>query len=329
MRRGIGLLAVALFPACTSLPFPGAGGVALGKSTSSFPVAYSESSARGPEPAVANATTATTNPAATPKLSGLKQGAPQRAACAAIVGIERYRDLPAATGARADAEHFGDLARTTLGIPATNVRSALDEHATRTDVQQLLAWLSGCVSPGGRAYFFYSGHGSPDIKDGSAMLVPYDASATTIDATALELEDVYRTLAAMKAKEAIVFLDACFSGAGGRSVIPKDARPLMRIKEAEPTASLLTFASASGSETSSPAKGGGQGVFTKYLVEGLGSGTADIDGDGQITAAELAEWVAPRVTNEARDASREQHPKLSLGSGVGDAKNVAVVWGIK
>ena len=40
---------------------------------------------------------------------------------------------------------------------------------------------------------------------------------------------------ALKAKEVIVAMDACFSGAGGRSVLAKGARPLvMQVDPARP-----------------------------------------------------------------------------------------------
>lgn len=262
-------------------------------------------------------------------LAGLKGGTPQRTAFALVVGIDHYRDLPAATGARADAEHVAELLTTTFGIPEANVKVALDDRATKSDVTRLLAWLAGSVPAGGRAYFFYSGHGSPDVKDGSALIVPYETSAQAIDDTAIPLAHVYEELAASKAKEVVAFVDACFSGAGGRSVLPAGTRPLLRVKDAPPAAQLAVFSAADGAETSGPAAGGEQGAFTKYLVQGLGTGQADVDGDGQITMAELAAWVGPRVTKEAHDQSRDQHPKLALGSGLGSASDLAIVWGIR
>ncbi len=259
----------------------------------------------------------------------LKAGVPQRTAYAVIVGIDRYRDLPAATGARADAEHMASLLRMTFGIPDANIRVAVDDRATRSDVLQALSWLAKNVPSGGRAYFFYSGHGSPDVGTGSPLLVPYDANPQAIAETAVPLESIYKQLSSTKAKDAIALVDACFSGAGGRSVLPEGARPLVLLKEPVPTASLSIFTAAGGTETSGPAASGGEGAFTKLVLEGLGTAQADIDGDGQITLAELAEWVSPRVANEARKSSREQHPKLAVGAGVGDAKDVALVWGVR
>jgi hypothetical protein len=43
--------------------------------------------------------------------------------------------------------------------------------------------------------------------------------------------------------------------------------------------------------------------LTHFLVEGLGPGQADLDGDGQISLAELHQWLAPRIARAARRAT--------------------------
>ena len=65
------------------------------------------------------------------------------------------------------------------------------------------------------------------------------------------------------------------------------------------------------------------------MTTGLGTGQADADGDGQITMQELSDWVGPRVARDAKKDGREQHPALTVGSGIGSAKNLAVEYGLK
>ncbi len=215
------------------------------------------------------------------------------------------------------------------GLPAANVHLATDDPATRTDIQQHLVWLKSSVPPGGPAYFFFSGHGSPNESDGSAYIVPYDASVTAVSATSIALSDATATLSASKAKDVTMLVDACFSGAGGRSVLPKGARPLVRVREADPTPNLALFASATGAQISGPSLDGTMGLFTKYVVEGIATGQADGDGDGQLTLRELADRVSPRVSREAKKSQRDQTPRLAVGKGLGDAQNLPIVWGIK
>jgi len=87
---------------------------------------------------------------------------------------------------------------------------------------------------------------------------------------------------------------------------------------------LLT--ASGGSEISGPAPDGSGGLFTSVLLEGIGTAGADIDGDGQISLAELHQWLKPRVTRAAKRAGRDQTPMLVTGSGI-DPRNVIVTHG--
>ena len=256
-----------------------------------------------------------------------RAAAPQPAAYALIVGIDHYRDVPAATGARTDAERFAELAKKTLGLRDDHVRVALDDHATKTDVLGGLEWLEKSVSPGGRVYFFFSGHGAP-TPDASTFLVPYDGKPKNIAGSAVAMSDVMKSLARTKARDVLAIVDSCFSGAGGRSVLPPGARPLMRVKEEAPSAQLALFTASQGDEISGPAPGEAAGVFTKFVVQALGTGQADQNGDGQVSLQELADWVGPRVARDAKKDGRDQHPKVVVGSGVGGAQGFIVEYGL-
>lgn len=254
--------------------------------------------------------------------------APQPSSYAFIVGVESYRDLPSPTGARADARAFAQLAKQTLGIPESQIIVATDDRASRSDLEKHLSWLKANVPEGGRIYFFFSGHGAPDPSVGTPYLVPYDGDASSLTATALPLEDVLKRLAETKAKEVVAMVDACFSGSGGRSVLPEGARPLARVKETRPGAHVVLLSASSGSEISGPGTNGERGLFSEFVIAGLGAGRADIDGDGQVSAEELHAWIAPRVSREAKKQSREQNPSLVVGKTIGSAKNVILAHGL-
>ena len=69
------------------------------------------------------------------------------------------------------------------------------------------------------------------------------------------------------------------------------------------------------------------GLYSKYLLDAIGSGQADINGDSQISLKELDEWVRPRVQREARKANREQTPTVQLGKKLGASDEFIVAWG--
>ena len=126
--------------------------------------------------------------------TGLISATPQGAAYAFIVGIEKYRDLPSPDGARADAEAFAQIMKTTLGLPNERVRVALDDRATAADIRRGVKWLTDNVPAGGRAYFFFSGHGAPDPSSGTSYLVPYDGDPSSLVESAIGLKTLIDTL---------------------------------------------------------------------------------------------------------------------------------------
>lgn len=268
-----------------------------------------------------------TSPAST-KAPKLISGIPQRQSYALIIGVESYRDLPAPTGARQDAERFAELAKTTLGIPNDQIRVLLDDRATRGDILAELRNIEARVQAGSRIYLFFSGHGSPDTSSGSPFLLPYESTPQTLLDTALPLADIVQRLEATNAREVVAFLDTCFSGTGDRSVLPEGIRPLVPIQQPKPSTKTLILSAAQSTETSGTRADEPVGLFTHYLIEALGQAKADLDGDGQISMAELQAYISPRVAREARQLSREQNPSLYFPDKGSSPNDFAIVWGV-
>ncbi|MBI5533327.1 MAG: caspase family protein [Deltaproteobacteria bacterium] len=284
----------------------------------------------GSEPAGPGPRVATTAEPSTPApaTGNFVSGAPQPASFALVIGIEKYRDVPSPAGARSDAEAFARMARQTLGVPEANIKVAIDDHATRSDIEKQIEWLQSNVQPGGRVYFYFSGHGAPDASAGTPYLLPYDGDPKFLARTALPLSSVLKGLGDTKARDVLAVVDTCFSGAGGRSVLPEGARPLVRVKDAPVAPRLALFTASSGAEISGPVPGGSGGLFTRYLTEGLGKGQADGNGDGQISLQELGDWVKPRVTRDAKRDNRDQTPSVVVGSGLKSAGSFIIAQGI-
>jgi hypothetical protein len=286
--------------------------------------------AAAPVPAIAPAPAAAPAPApAPPPAAGFMSLQPQPNAFAIAIGIEQYSaNLPPPTGARADAQSFASMATSSLGIARDHLQLLTDAQATKGGIEKALAWAQGVVPPGGRIYFYFSGHGAPDASSGTSYVVPYDGDPKYIDATGIPIRDILSKLGQSKAKEVLAMVDSCFSGAGGRSVLPPGARPLVRVKEENAPAQLAFYSASTGSEISGPVPGGSGGLFTKYVLDGLGNGSADINGDGQVSLGELSQWVGPRVARAAKNDNRDQNPSLTVGRGLGTADSFIVEWGL-
>ena len=243
-----------------------------------------------------------------------------RKAYALVIGIEQYRQkLPTADYARYDAELVAKYLTSVMGYPEENVVTLVNERATNVDLAKYLEkWLPNNVEEGGSVFLYYSGHGAPNPRTGEAFLVPYDGDPAFIEQTGYPLKKVYEGLGRLKAKEIVVALDSCFSGAGGRSVLAEGARPLvMNLQSNLVFPKNLTVLSASaGDQISSTYKEKGHGLFTYFMLKGIKNEEVVAD-DGSLKLDDLFGYVKPQVERIARKQyNNEQTPQL-----LGAAKN--------
>jgi hypothetical protein len=223
---------------------------------------------------------------------------------AVIIGIEGYQGLPKSDYSYDDAKLVGDYVKA-LGFKPRNIELLLDERATKSAIEKTIkTWLLNKAKPDSRVFIYYSGHGAPEPKTGDAYLVPYDGDPNYLTDTGYPLKSLYDNLGKLRVKEAIVVLDACFSGAGGRSVLAKGARPLVMTTTALSVPfnmAVLTATQGTQISTSSPEKG--HGVFTYYFLKALKDGKKDI--------AEIYSYIKPLVEDDAKVLNVQQSPSLN------------------
>ncbi|MCX5796912.1 MAG: caspase family protein [Elusimicrobia bacterium] len=234
-----------------------------------------------------------------------------REAYAVVVGVERYRDIPAVEFAARDAQSVYDYLTQAMGFDPKNVVHLADERATRTDLATYLGpWLKDRVTAKSRVFIYFSGHGSPDPVTGEGYIIPYDGSPNYVQTTALALKQLYDDLSRLPARDVTVVLDSCFSGAGGRSLLARGVRPLVNVKLAVPGANSVVLSAAQGGQISGSYPEAQHGIFTYFLLKGLHGG-ADADRNGAVTTAELFSYLRPEVERAARLQHVEQSPALA------------------
>jgi uncharacterized caspase-like protein len=132
---------------------------------------------------------------------------------AVVIGIGAYREstIPAVKFARRDAEVVAKYLENLSGISKGNIALLTDANATKSDIEAHLEdWLPRRITPNSRVYIYYAGHGTPEPDGKRAYLVPYDGHP---DFTSkLLLARVQEALNRL-AREVVVLLDSCFSGA--------------------------------------------------------------------------------------------------------------------
>jgi len=222
---------------------------------------------------------------------------------ALVIGIEKYSRLPPARWAHHDAEAV-KRHLLALGYPERNIILLEGEQATRGAIQGYVEeWLPRNVGPNSEVFVYFSGHGSPDPKNGDAYLVPWDGDALFLKSTAYPLKGLYASLGRLKAKNVIVALDSCFSGAGGRSVLADGARPLVsHVAQTAAPERMTILSAASGDEITGTIDAQGHGAFTYYLLKAMNH--------GRLSAKAAYDELKPRVEDAARRQNREQTPLM-------------------
>jgi hypothetical protein len=222
---------------------------------------------------------------------------------AVVVGIETYSELPSAPYAERDAAAV-KAHLLALGVPERNIAYLAGSKAGRSSLEKYVEqWLPRLVKDDSRVYFYFSGHGAPDVKTGGSYLVPWDGDASFLETTGYPVKRLYEKLGALKAREVLVAMDTCFSGAGGRSVLPSGARPLMTQTEkfsVGPT--IVSLTASSGQQITGVEESQGHGAFTYYLLKGLNKQVRTVGG--------LYDYLKPLVEDAARRQNRDQTPEL-------------------
>lgn len=233
---------------------------------------------------------------------------------ALVIGIERYRQkLPKADFAANDAQKVTEYLTKVLGFPEENVITLLNDRALKSDFEKYFdRWLANNVEKDSTVFIYYSGHGAPNPKTGDAFLVPFDGDPAFIDETGYSLRKMYEALGRLPAPEIIVALDSCFSGAGGRSVLAKGARPLvMNLKNDVGLSKNITVMSASSSDQiSSTYDEKGHGLFTYFMLKGIKDDDV-VNKNGSLRINDLFGYIKPKVELIARKQyNNEQSPQL-------------------
>ena len=142
---------------------------------------------------------------------------------ALLIGVSDYQsNLPMLPGSRNDVQLIRELLVQKYGFDRANIRTMIDEEATRAGIIAALRSLSETAAPDDIVFIHYSGHGSqaPDTNDDEEdgqdeTILPYDSRMPGIaDITDDELNAL---IGAIESESIVVILDSCHSGTGTRS----------------------------------------------------------------------------------------------------------------
>ncbi|QDT14998.1 caspase family protein [Alienimonas californiensis] len=240
---------------------------------------------------------------------------------ALIVGVPDYADaaIPDLPVCAPDAKAVYDLLTDPAvgGVPKANATLLIGKDASRRNILKALNDLRA-VPQESTVFFYFSGHGAR-VGD-QTYLIPQDAEAAFLAGSALSQSELDRYLKAVPASRVALFVDACFA-AGLRTDPGRPTKAFAADAEAALQSftgrGRIFFGAAGADEEALTAPDKQRSVFTLHLLEGLG-GKADGNGDGVVTAFEVAAYLDGTVSAEARKRGGLHRPRVDIPADVVD-----------
>lgn len=254
---------------------------------------------------------------------------------AVIIGVSNYQDsrIPSLRYASKDARAFFDWLISPNGgkYAPSRVKLLLDEQATENGIRTaLFEWLSQALEED-IVTIYFAGHGSPQSpnKPDNLFLLPFDTKYDSVATTGFPMWDIETALKRfISAKRVIVITDACHAGGVGQSfdvarragrginVVPISSN-LQNLSKIGDGICIISASDDSQFSQESKKWGGGHGVFTYYLLQGL-KGEADYSKDNQVSLGEIIPYLSEQVRRATKNAQTPTvagrfDPALSIG----------------
>lgn len=229
---------------------------------------------------------------------------------AVIIANENYYTVSDVPYAEKDGEILVKYLTRTVGLPKEYVK--FYKNASYGNIAAALKHIENLSEAFGNdlnLILYYAGHGMPNEKTKSPMLIPVDGDAA-IPETCYDLDKVISTLGSLNANSVVVMLDACFSGTERGDGMLMAARGI-RIKsnQAEPIGNMVILSASQGDETAYPFETEQHGLFTYYLLKKLQ------DTKGDVTLGELSDYIIDQVKRQSVVSNGKlQTPHISVSS---------------
>jgi formylglycine-generating enzyme required for sulfatase activity len=148
---------------------------------------------------------------------------------------------------------------------------------------------------------YYTGHGLKDDLGQLYFAMP-DTNRSLLGSTAFAARFVNDLMSHSRSRTKVLFLDCCHSGAFARGMLNKADRAVHTAERFEGQGRIVLTASDAmqyAFEGDDLTGKGVRSVFTRFLTEGLTTGQADLNGDGEVDLDELYDYVYERVIIES------------------------------
>ena len=215
------------------------------------------------------------------------------------------KDAAALKGVLGSQDIGGFEVKTLLNARSALIRETLEAFFTDRSRDDLLLVSVSC-------------HGLKD-DDGQLFLAASDTKLDRLMSTGIDASWVNRLMDRCRSERIALFLDCCFAGAFSSGMTRRAAGETAGVKDQFTGRGMVVITASDAMQYSFE---GGQQVgeppgpspFTQALVDGLRTGEADQDEDGNVSINELFDYLERRV----RETSPSQTPTKSAVNQTGD-----------
>ena len=247
---------------------------------------------------------------------------------ALLVATDRYQDtgLSRLTAPASDAEQLAAVLRD-IRIAGFEVTTLYNEP--RDVVGSAIGNFYRDRRSNDLTLLYFTGHGVKD-EDGQLYLAMTNTDRENLRFTGVPSETIRAAMEGSRSRQKVLVLDCCYAGAfpvglgikgdpsvhaleqlGGRGCVVLTSSDAMQ----------LSFEGNQVTETGPVSlRSGPSSLFTRFLIEGLRTGKADLDGDGDITLDELYSYVHDRVIDE--QPLQRPKKKEDIEGGICVAQNI-------
>jgi formylglycine-generating enzyme required for sulfatase activity len=230
-----------------------------------------------------------------------------------LIGVSEYEGLSSLPSAVEDVDAlYRVLVDPERGeFLAENVTAL--KNPDRQKMEEEIYWLFHNRQRDDLLLFYFSGHGIKDdrnnlylgtsitCKDKGALFQPSAVAATYL----------HQQIEASGSQHQVIILDSCFSGAIAKGMSVKDDG-IVKLEDYLGGKGRAILTSSTATEYSFGAEptehGDGLSIYTRYLVEGIATGAADLDEDDWISVDELHKYASKKVKQAAPAMTPKFYP---------------------
>jgi Caspase domain len=186
--------------------------------------------------------------------------------------------------------------------------ASVDNRPSRGNILNTLQTTAAATRPDDLLLFYYSGHG--DVEGDESYLVCRDGWADSLENTALSFSRVKQIMQKAPARNKVIILDACHTGAqiGSKGKVRMSPAFIRHVFEQAEGIAILS--SCTQNQISYESSKRGQSAYTYFLLQAL-QGHADKEEKGVVTVRDLNNYVTDKVKAWAAQQKCIQSPTIS------------------